>query len=123
MFCRIIAAGTYDYKYDLAPRHPGLEIVRFRPIEVLTPGHQLFVPVVHIPDAAEDPLVTGLLFETAARYARLDSPAGFNLLANSREGAGQTVFHVHVHYVPRLTGDGLVLRRATEKSLSAPVPV
>jgi len=32
-------------------------------------------------------------------------PAGFNIGVNVGEAAGQTVFHVHVHLIPRYAGD------------------
>ena len=34
---------------------------------------------------------------------------GFNLLQNNGEAAGQTVFHFHMHLIPRYAGDGKIL--------------
>jgi diadenosine tetraphosphate (Ap4A) HIT family hydrolase len=37
--------------------------------------------------------------------AKHHSPDGFNIGINSGEAAGQTVFHLHVHLIPRFEGD------------------
>jgi diadenosine tetraphosphate (Ap4A) HIT family hydrolase len=37
------------------------------------------------------------------------SPAGFNVTSNIGKAAGQTVFHLHVHVIPRYSGDTLKL--------------
>ena len=34
---------------------------------------------------------------------------GFNIVQNNGETAGQTVFHFHMHLIPRYTGDGVGL--------------
>ena len=68
-------------------------------------GHALVVPRRHVPDLiADDPALTEIApaIEAVARLLveRLDAD-GVNLLSSSGAVAGQEVFHLHVHVVPR----------------------
>ena len=92
--------------------------VGFMDIDPITPGHVLVVPRTHAASLAElDPRTGGLLFEVAMRVAaglrasevRAD---GLNLFLADGGAAGQDVFHVHIHVVPRYPGDGLEIRYA-----------
>lgn len=78
----------------------------FLPLNQHAPGHVLFVPNRHLTDATEDPTVTGLMFAHAARYVR-DNAMEANILTSVGESAAQTVFHLHVHVVPRGNDDRL----------------
>ena len=76
----------------------------------VNPGHLLIIPKRHVADfflatMAEKIALLALLDE-AKRY--LDSkhtPAGYNAGVNVGEAAGQTIFHVHLHLIPRYLGD------------------
>lgn len=70
-------------------------------------GHVLVVPRKHVPDAAADPDVTAEVFRVAAMVAREVGPC--NIITNVGAEATQTVFHFHVHIIPRRYGDGLKL--------------
>jgi histidine triad (HIT) family protein len=73
-----------------------------------TDGHVLVVPRAHVADFAEDPTVTGAAMARAAELAaRLGGD--FNLITSRGAAATQTVYHLHVHLVPRVAGDGLAL--------------
>jgi diadenosine tetraphosphate (Ap4A) HIT family hydrolase len=98
-FCRRISRGEYDKKL------PGWS---FEPLDPVTPGHRLFVSSQHVTDAAEDWYTTGRVFSNAADYARREG-VPFNLITSAGSAATQTVFHFHVHYLPRSEGDGLLL--------------
>ena len=99
VFCARVHRGEYDAE------HPGFS---FEPLNPVTPGHRLFVPSVHVTDAAEDPAVTAEVYRAAAEYARrVGRP--FNLITSAGPAATQSVYHLHVHYVPRADGDGLHL--------------
>ncbi len=72
-----------------------------------TPGHTLVVPRIHVADAGVDPEVTATVMRRAAELAgELDAA---NIITSRGEAATQTVFHLHVHVVPRTAGDGLTL--------------
>ena len=83
-------------------------VYHFEPLNPVTPGHRLFVPAFHYGDAAEAPSATGAVFEWAAWWAAAQGE-DFNLIVNAGPAASQTVRHLHVHYVPRRPGDGLLL--------------
>lgn len=103
VFCEIIAGRSpADVRWSTA------DSWAFTPLSPVTPGHLLVVPRVHVVDAAERPAVTAQVFADAARWAaELAQP--FNLLTSAGEAATQSVFHLHVHYVPRAVDDGLML--------------
>jgi len=73
-------------------------------------GHALIIPRRHIPtwfDATE-PERSALLALLDAAKALIDQrhrPDGYNIGINSGAAAGQTVFHLHVHLIPRFLGD------------------
>lgn len=104
VFCQKIAFATVEYGYDLAT--PG--VYTFEPLNPVVPGHRLFIPKHHVATASDDPYITGRVFAAAAEYAA-SQRAHYNLIVNGGAHAGQTVFHLHVHYVPRVPGDGLLL--------------
>ncbi|MFJ4173379.1 HIT family protein [Microbacterium sp. NPDC089696] len=83
-------------------------VYHFEPLNPVTPGHRLFIPAFHYEHAAEAPSATGAVFEWAAYWAA-ERGEDFNLIVNAGSDASQTVPHLHVHYVPRRPGDGLVL--------------
>ena len=76
----------------------------------VSPGHALLVPRRHVAtwfDATDDERAELLAGIEHAREAieRRHGPAGFNVGMNLGEAAGQTVPHLHVHVIPRYTGD------------------
>jgi len=81
-------------------------LVPLRPVAL---GHTLFIPNGHIPSALADPVMAGRVFERAARFAAWQGAHGYNLITSAGVAATQTVFHLHVHVVPRRPEDGLPL--------------
>ena len=81
-------------------------------ISPINTGHVLVIPLTHANDLAElEPGTGGALFKVARPVAaaiRLSTlhPDGINLLLADGEAAGQEVFHVHLHVLPRYFGDG-----------------
>jgi histidine triad (HIT) family protein len=75
------------------------------PLHEVTPGHLLVIPKGHVSDARVDPIVAGAAFARAASIAT----GPVNLITSAGSVATQTVFHLHVHVVPRRPGDGLSL--------------
>lgn len=78
------------------------------PLNPVTPGHLLFISEEHVTDAAVASNLTADVMRAAARHARLQAEP-FNLITSAGAAATQSVWHLHVHYVPRREGDGLHL--------------
>lgn len=101
VFCRRLRDHQYEPTTDD-------DVVRFEPLNPVTPGHMLFIPVHHIADAAHGPATTGAVM-TAAVWWGNEQGHEFNLITSVGAYATQTVLHLHVHYVPRRLNDGLHL--------------
>ena len=84
------------------------QAIAFRDIAPQAPVHILVVPRKPIPraDAIEpqDEALVGHLFTVARRVAAAEGLSDYRLVVNNGPGAGQTVFHLHVHL---LGGRGL----------------
>ena len=63
----------------------------------------------HAPSALADPGAAGLAVRRAAEYAVGAGLESANLITSAGAAASQTVYHLHVHVVPRAEGDGLAL--------------
>lgn len=109
VFCRIIVGeipGTLVAEEDRA--------VAFMDIQPATRGHLLVAPRRHTADIttidAEDLTATTLLAQRLAVRVRERLGAdGVNLLQSTGSAAWQSVFHLHMHVIPRYNGDPLVL--------------
>ena len=76
----------------------------------VSPGHALIIPQRHIPAwfDANDLERAALLTLVSAAKAVIDErhrPDGYNIGINSGAAAWQTVFHLHIHLIPRFVGD------------------
>jgi diadenosine tetraphosphate (Ap4A) HIT family hydrolase len=77
----------------------------------VTPYHTLILPKRHVADYfdlsdAEHNAVRTLIMEQKASLEALDPTiSGFNVGVNVGRDAGQTIFHVHIHLIPRRRGD------------------
>lgn len=76
-----------------------------------TKGHALILPKEHADNLYELPEETAgkvmvLAKKLATRMTDKLSCDGFNLVQNNGTIAGQTVFHFHLHLIPRYQGDG-----------------
>lgn len=76
-----------------------------------TRGHALILPKEHYSDIYEIPDETAAkAFVLAKKMAQLLTEKlhceGFNIVQNNGELAGQTVFHFHIHLIPRYKDDG-----------------
>lgn len=109
VFCRIVAGELPSFAVAESGR-----AYAFADISPATRGHTLVVPRTHSADVheiAEDDLTACILLakQVAARVkGRLDA-TGVNLLHSAGAGAWQTVFHFHIHVIPRYEGDPLRL--------------
>lgn len=78
-----------------------------RPLNPIVDGHVLVLPVQYVRDAAEDPDVTAAVMRHVAAMCHRERP--MNIITSIGAAATQSVFHLHVHLVPRAFGDGLML--------------
>lgn len=85
----------------------GVEI--FEPLNPVVPGHMLVVPVRHVADFAADPLVSAATMRRAAEYVTESGLGPCNLITSRGHEATQSVYHLHLHIVPRGPRDGLLL--------------
>lgn len=83
-------------------------------------GHALLIPKEHFKNifelddnTASKALLVAKKVSTALK-SELDCD-GFNILQNNEEIAGQTVFHFHMHLIPRYVGDTVKFTTATGK--------
>ena len=90
--------------------HRANEVIGIWDAFPVSPGHALLVPCRHVAtwfDATPEEQQELLRAVDVARQiiARTYSPDGFNIGINVGRSAGQTVFHLHVHVIPRYMGD------------------
>ena len=105
IFCKIVAGELPATIVDEDER-----TLSFMDIAPATRGHALVVPREHSPDLlsidADDLAAVGLAAQRLARRAKDRLGAdGVNLLNSCGAVAFQTVFHYHVHVIPRYEGD------------------
>ncbi|AMM11232.1 HIT family protein [Streptomyces albidoflavus] len=79
------------------------------PLGPVTAGHVLVIPRVHVADFADDPEVTGATARRAAQLCRDLHLVHANLITSRGVHATQSVWHLHLHLVPRAATDGLAL--------------
>ena len=101
IFCKIVAgeipaSKVYEDDHFLA----------FLDISQVTPGHTLVIPKKHARNLLEmTPEETAALFNIVSRVTKkvesATQPQGMNIISNMEEIAGQSVFHTHVHILPR----------------------
>jgi histidine triad (HIT) family protein len=109
VFCKILAGEL--------PAHVVAETdaaFAFADISPATRGHTLVIPRVHVADvheiSAEDLAACALLAkDVAARVLERLGAQGVNLMHSAGVAAWQTVFHFHLHVIPRYDSDPLQL--------------
>ena len=110
VFCKIIknseADRTVIFENDT--------VIAIKPKIEINPGHTLVIPKAHYENIFDIP--TDILSEIAKVSQHLAinlkekyKSTGINLLHASGKDAGQSVFHFHMHVVPRFASDGLDL--------------
>jgi histidine triad (HIT) family protein len=109
IFCKIVA-GELPAQIVDSDEHT----VAFMDINPATRGHALVIPRNHSADLTEisdDDLTHTMLAarRLAARMEETLEPDGYNILNSCRPAAWQTVFHFHIHVVPRYESDPLEL--------------
>ncbi|OUC99284.1 HIT family protein [Streptosporangium minutum] len=109
-FCEIIAGRA-----EASVVYDDDTVVAILDLNPATVGHVLVIPRVHVAGLADaDDAVGAAIWRTARRVSvalrasglRCD---GVRLSLADGEAAGQDVFHLHLHVVPRYPGDGVVV--------------
>ena len=119
VFCKLVAKqipATVVYEDE--------QTLAFMDIGQVNPGHVLVALKAHAENLyALDADQAAAVARTSARVARAirDSfaPAGLSVYQANGEPAGQTVFHYHVHLLPRQKGDGMELTWPVKNPLRA----
>jgi len=107
IFCKIINGEIPSAKV-----FENEDVVAFLDISQVTKGHTLVIPKIHKQNIFElTPEIASKLFEVVPEISnaikKAYNPIGLNLLNNNGEHAGQSVFHYHLHIIPRYgEGDG-----------------
>lgn len=98
LFCKII-----ERKIPSTIVYEDNRIIAFNDITPQAPTHVLIVPKRHIRSlndvGVEDEQIVGELVRRAATIAKEKgfSESGYRTVFNTNRGAGQTVFHIHLH--------------------------
>ena len=118
LLCRLVAGAE-----EVSVVYEGERTVVFMDIQPIVRGHMLVVPRAHAPYLADlDPedgaavFRSGQLAAAALRASSLRCE-GVNLFLADGEAAGQEIFHVHLHVIPRYAGDGFGLRVPPDYSI------
>jgi histidine triad (HIT) family protein len=107
IFCKII-----EGKIPSAKVYEDPSCVAFLDINPANKGHCLVVPKKHSSDMihTDDASLSHLLpvaKKIASTIVSATACTGYNLHVSNGKDAGQEVFHLHLHIVPRFSGDGI----------------
>ena len=83
------------------------DTVAFVPLGPVADGHALIVPKRHVANAIENPHETSRTMRRAAEYAAQFEFS--NIVTSIGQPATQSIFHLHIHVVPRHKNDKLML--------------
>ncbi|QQO39517.1 histidine triad nucleotide binding protein [Microbacterium phage Phabia] len=109
IFCQIVAG-----KSPAKQMGSWISTVIIEPLNPVTPGHLLVIPRTHVTDATEDAGITATTMHDAAQCVNMIRQVrpeyeSVNFITSVGVPATQSVFHLHIHIVPRREGDGLQL--------------
>ncbi len=125
VFCEIVAGNAPAVRV-----YEDDDFLAFLDIRPFTRGHTLVIPKAHFENLVDTPadLVAGMS-RIGQRIARASRESGLhadgnNIAINDGKAAFQSVFHIHLHVVPRRAGDklsfakGMLLRRDPDRETS-----
>ncbi|WP_455714783.1 HIT family protein [Anaerosporobacter sp.] len=121
IFCKIAAGEIPSYTI-----YEDDDFKAFMDISPASKGHTILIPKQHADNIFElDETVASKLLPVASRIAKALKAElqceGLNLLQNNGEIAGQTVFHFHMHLIPRYEGDKVVVKWVQDKYEGEPL--
>ncbi|MFU2164329.1 HIT family protein [Streptococcus pluranimalium] len=116
IFCQIIKGDIPSAKV-----YEDDEVMAFLDITQTTTGHTLLIPKKHVrnvldmtDDIAKE--VFARLPKVARAVQKATDACGMNIINNNETIAGQTVFHAHIHLVPRFSDeDGIAITYTTHE--------
>ena len=125
VFCAIVTGDAPAIRI-----HEDADLLAILDIRPFTRGHTLVIPKAHTVDLTDTPAATvssmAALGQRVARAARESGlhADGNNIAINDGKAAFQSVFHIHLHVVPRRAGDklsfakGMLVRRDPDREQS-----
>lgn len=101
IFCKIVNGEIPSAKV-----YEDEDVFAFLDISQVTKGHTLIIPKKHAENIYEtDEELASQLFARVPKIAnaikKVYNPVGINILNNNGAAAGQSVFHIHIHIIPR----------------------
>src|ERR1700682_3461571 len=108
IFCKIVKGEIPSDKI-----YEDDAVLAFMDIRPVSRGHALVIPKKHTNDIMETDNDTAAELihkskQIADAIVKAVNADGFTISTNNGEAAGQTVFHVHFHVIPRFKKDGLI---------------
>ncbi|MGX7777321.1 HIT family protein [Streptococcus pluranimalium] len=116
IFCQIISGAIPSSKV-----YEDEKVLAFLDITQTTNGHTLLIPKEHVKNVLDmTETIAQEVFSRLPKIARAVQKAtgakGMNIINNNEEVAGQTVFHAHIHLVPRFDEkDGIDIKYTTHE--------
>ena len=134
IFCKIIRGEIPSFRV-----YENDQALGFMDINPINPGHALVIPKFHAENifTTPDEWMAGAAIVTRKVSRAVQTalnPYGMNIVQANGPGAKQSVFHLHIHIVPRLKDDGLMMNwpinpgkmdeiRALAEKIKAHLPV
>jgi histidine triad (HIT) family protein len=108
IFCKIVNGTIPSYKV-----YEDDQVLAFLDITQVTKGHTLIIPKTHVEDvfSLSDELASTIFRQVPKIANKLNAtfhPIGLNIVNNNKEPL-QSVFHYHIHLIPRYENDGFTL--------------
>lgn len=105
-FCDLLRGAA-----EVSTCYEDASVIAFMDIQPVNAGHVLVVPREHYETLNDIPKAVGQhLYDVATRLIpvvqRVAGAEDMNIVVNSGAAAGQTVFHYHIHLIPRRANDG-----------------
>lgn len=109
IFCMIV-----DGRLPSSKVYESEHVYAFLDLNPVHEGHTLIIPKTHCENIFDaDPAIGADIIRAMQRVGealkKVTGCAGVNVLQNNGKAAGQMVFHLHWHVIPRFAGDGLSL--------------
>jgi len=101
-FCEIVAGRA---PAEIVEEWP--EAIALTPLNPVVRGHVLVIPRTHVRDFVDDPIVSAATMRCASELVA--GMGSYNLITSKGRPATQSVFHLHLHLLPRAENDGLAL--------------